>query len=179
MIDEVVKCNTCDVHLTDDNWFPSRKEKGVNVCKDCTVPNKDITNKKNNPNRMWVNGKYIPKSHPLWKSGRYKSFNDAAFSSLQNYTTSKEGYVYIITNPAWPDWVKIGMAVDAEDRLNGYQTSSPMRDYKLEYSVKSNDRRRAEREAHKKALKKCDNSHGEWFKMSVGEAIELLDNLDG
>ena len=134
---------------------------------------------KKNKQRMFVNGNYVPKSHPLWKSGNYKSFNDAAFSSLQNYTKTKEGYVYVITNPAWPDWVKIGMAVDAEDRLNGYQTSSPMRDYKLEYSVKSKDRRKSEKEAHTKALRKCDDSHGEWFKMSVSEAIELLDNLDG
>lgn len=132
-----------------------------------------------NKKRMFVNGKYVPQSHPLWKSGRYKSFNDAAFSSLQNYATSKEGYVYIITNPAWPDWVKIGMAVDAEDRLNGYQTSSPMRDYKLEYSIKSNDRRKAEKKAHKMALKKCDDTHGEWFKMSVSDAVDLLDNLNG
>ena len=27
--------------------------------------------------------------------------------------------------------LSIGMAVDAEDRCNGYQTSSPKRDYKL------------------------------------------------
>ena len=37
--------------------------------------------------------------------------------------------VYIITNDAWPDWVKVGKAVSADDRLNGYQTSSPFRDY--------------------------------------------------
>ena len=137
------------------------------------------SHRRKNDKRMFVNGKYVPQSHPLWKSGRYKSFNDAAFSSLQNYATSKEGYVYIITNPAWPHWVKIGMAIDAEDRLNGYQTSSPMRDYKLEYSVKSNDRRKAEKKAHNMALKKCDDTHGEWFKMSVSDAVDLLDNLNG
>ena len=175
MIDEAVKCNTCDVQLTDDNWQPSWKKQGRTQCKDCCNPNRLVLN----PARMYVNGKYVSKKHPLYKAGRYKSFNDAAFSSLQNYTTSKEGYVYIITNPAWPDWVKSGMAVDAEDRLNGYQTSSPMRDYKLEYSVKSKDRRKSEKEAHTKALRKCDDAHGEWFKMSVSEAIELLDNLNG
>ena len=44
-----------------------------------------------NADRMFVNGKFIPKSHPLWKRGRYKSFNDAAFSSLANYILSTEG----------------------------------------------------------------------------------------
>ena len=172
MIDQMCTCKDCSVELIEGkNWSDSYKGNGKYRCIDCE--------KIRNDNRMFVNGQYVHKSHPLWKSGRYKSFNDAAFSSLQNYATAKEGYVYVITNPAWPNWVKIGMAVDAEDRLNGYQTSSPMRDYKLEYSVKSNDRRKAEKKAHKMALKKCDDAHGEWFKMSVREALELLDNLNG
>ncbi|MEK9820466.1 MAG: hypothetical protein VW443_12860, partial [Pseudomonadales bacterium] len=76
--------------------------------------------------RMWVNGKEISKKHPLHKPGRYKSFGDAAFSALQKDIQIKEGYVYAIRNKAWPEWVKIGKAIDAQDRLNGYQTSSPM-----------------------------------------------------
>lgn len=123
--------------------------------------------------RMYVNGKYVPKSHPLWKAGRYKSFNDAAFSSLVNYKTSKEGQVYIITNSAWADWVKIGMAIDAEDRLNGYQTSSPFRDYRLVYSVSTKDRRKAEAIAHKVA-EKISERRGEWFRMSVAQAKECI-----
>ena len=82
-------------------------ERGQGICKSCY---KDKHNNNNNPERMWVNGKYVPKSHPLWKAGRYKSFDDAAFSGLVNYETSTEGMVYIITNPAWPKWVKIGKA---------------------------------------------------------------------
>lgn len=128
---------------------------------------------KKNKNRMFVNGKYVPQSHPLWKAGRYKSFDEAAFSGLQNYELSTEGQVYIITNSAWPEWVKIGMAIDAEDRLNGYQTSSPFRNYKLMYSVSTNDRRKAESAAHKAAEKVAERK-GEWFKMSVGQAKECI-----
>ena len=47
------------------------------------------------------------------------------------YNQQKSGYVYAIGNNAWEGWIKIGMAVDAEDRLKGYQTSSPHRDYFL------------------------------------------------
>jgi hypothetical protein len=122
---------------------------------------------------MYVNGKYIPNSHPLYKAGRYKSFDDAAFSGLENYERSKEGQVYIITNSAWPEWVKIGMAIDAEDRLNGYQTSSPFRNYRLMYSVSTDDRRKAEAAAHKAAEKVAERM-GEWFKMSVGQAKECI-----
>ena len=57
--------------------------------------------KKRDSLRMYVNGKEVSKKHPLYKAGKYKSFDDAAFSSLLNYTTSKEGEVYAIANPAW------------------------------------------------------------------------------
>ena len=131
-----------------------------------------------NPKRMYVNGKYIKATHPLYKPGRYKTFNDAAFSGTYKLDSIKEGYVYVITNKAWPEWVKIGMAIDAEDRLNGYQTSSPMRDFILEHSVASTDRRKSEKEAHTRALPLSLDSKGEWFKLSVEQAITILDNLN-
>ena len=126
--------------------------------------------------QMRVNGKYISKSHPLHKPGRYTSFGDAAFTALQKDAQVKEGYVYVITNPAWPDWVKIGMAIDAEDRLNGYQTSSPMRDYELIHSVYFDDRNKAERDAHKIADRKGERK-GEWFKITEEQALEVLQEL--
>ena len=123
--------------------------------------------------RMWVNGKEISKKHPLYKPGRYKSFGDAAFSALQKDKQILEGYVYAIRNKAWPDWIKIGKAVDAEDRLNGYQTSSPMRDYELIHSVYFDDRNKAERDAHKVAERKGERK-GEWFKLTEQQALEVL-----
>ena len=166
-------CKHCKVKLElGQNWLESEKRKNVYRCDDCRKT-------KMNDQRMYVNGKYVPKYHPLYKAGRYKSFNDAAFSGLQNYTTSKDGHVYIITNPAWPDWVKIGMAVDAEDRLNGYQTSSPMRDYQLEFSVKVSDRRKSESKAHKLCKKMGVDNKGEWFNMSVDTAKLVLEQVYG
>ncbi len=67
---------------------------------------------------MYVDGKYISRKHPLYKPGRYKTFNDAAFSSLVNYVLSTEGEVYILKNPAWENWYKIGKAIESTDRCN-------------------------------------------------------------
>jgi len=169
-------CFDCNVKLkVGDNWYASQAKNKYNRCIECHKKGVEAGNKR----RMYVNGKYIPRSHPLWKTGRYKSFNDAAFSSLQNYTRVKEGFVYIITNPAWPDWVKIGMAVDAEDRLNGYQTSSPNRDYKLEYAVKVANRRKSETMAHKICKKMGVDNKGEWFNMPVDKAKLVLEQVYG
>ena len=170
-------CNTCDVLLSTDNQYKS--DYGSKICRPCRMQLSLKSNVKvSNPNRMYVNGKYIHKDHPLHKAGRYKNFNDAAFEGTYKLANIKEGYVYVITNKAWPGWVKIGMAIDAEDRLNGYQTSSPMRDFVLEHAVESNDRRKSEKEAHTRALPLSLDSKGEWFKIPLQQAITILDNLN-
>ena len=132
---------------------------------------------KKNTSRMFVNGKYVPKSHPLYKSGRYKNFESAAFSALQGYEKSNVGYVYAVCNPAWKGWYKVGMAVDAADRCSGYQTSSPFRDYKVSYSKYFEDRREAERLVHS-ALKENKIEHAnEWFKTDLKTITNVIKNI--
>lgn len=126
--------------------------------------------------RMWVNGKEVKKTHPLYKAGRYKGFEEAAFSSLQNFKDSPQGQVYIITNPAWEGWVKVGMAVDAHDRAGNYQTASPYRDYELGYVVETKDRRATETETHDR-LGDLFEQRNEWFKCSVEMAKRIIDGV--
>lgn len=169
-------CIWCGVELNEDSWYSSSKKKKDYKCKSCIRKKETEGNKK----QLYINGKYISRKDPLYnifKPGKYKNINDAVFEQ-SGMNSVKEGYVYIITNKAWPDWVKIGMAIDAEDRLSGYQTSSPHRDYILEHSVYSNERRKAEQQAHSRAAKLAIEVNGEWFKLTVQQAIEVLDNLD-
>ena len=161
-----IDCIHCNVRLTQQNWPPSFEGQKKYLCRDC--------GNKRNKGRMFVNSKYIPTSHPLYKAGRYKSFDDAAFSGLENYERSTEGMVYIITNPAWPKWVKIGMAVDADDRCNGYQTSSPFRDYEVVATISTNDRRKAEAIAHQIAEGMASDRRNEWFKLKKAQARQVL-----
>ena len=173
-------CTECSVELNDDNWLPSCQRKHYYICQSCHKKRNDKKNPYQNQQNLYINGKYISRKDPrykIFKPGHYKNINDAIFEQSEA-SNIKEGYVYVITNKAWPDWVKIGMAIDAEDRCNGYQTSSPHRDYILEHSVHSNDRRKAEQQAHTRATKLASETNGEWFKLTVQQAIEVLDNLD-
>ena len=133
------------------------------------------THELKNKTRMFVNGQYIPKSHPMHKPGWYKSFEEAW--SHQDLDNANEGYVYAITNPAWDSWVKIGMAVDAEDRLRAYQTSSPHRDYSLLEATKVNNKRKAEALAHQLCSRICEDRYGEWFKMPLDVAKVIIRGL--
>jgi hypothetical protein len=88
------------------------------------------------------------------------------------------GEVYIITNPAWKGWIKIGMAVESKDRLKAYQTSSPLRDYKLRYSKAFLNRRDAETQAHALCSEHAEQVENEWFKMTIKKAIQLIKNIN-
>jgi hypothetical protein len=160
---------SCDMRIKKPESYVEKDGRLYYIGNTDGSPRAAETHHRTNKNRMWVNGKYIGKDHPLHKPGRYKNFEQAAFSSLEKYESSVEGQVYAITNPNFPDWVKIGMAIDAEDRLNGYQTSSPFRDYVLQYRYDVNDRRQAESQAHTE-LQKLYERRGEWFKCTPEQA---------
>jgi hypothetical protein len=160
-------CIRCGVALQIEvNWISSMAIQRKYICNDCRLDW--------NKTRMYVNGKYISFKHPLYKPGRYKSFGDAAFESLDNYKTAKQGQVYILYSPAYPSWVKIGMAVDAEDRLKQFQTGSPYRDYILIKAYDTDDRRKAESEIHE-LLRKTHGNKNEWFVIAAPVAKEILD----
>jgi len=171
------QCSKCgeEKEVTKFSKSSSRKDGRQDYCKSCKSEY-NRTHQNRNKTRMFVNGKFVPKSHPLHKPGKYKTFEDAAFSSLEKYESSTEGQVYVITNPNFCSWVKVGMAVEAEDRLNGYQTSSPFRDYMLNYSWDVNDRRAAESEAHSE-LQKLYERRSEWFKCTPEQAQEVVSGL--
>lgn len=60
----------------------------------------------------------------------------------------KGGFVYAISNKAWPDFLKIGSTVDIDDRLISYQTASPLRDYSVVSYFFADDRLYEEKFLH-------------------------------
>ncbi len=171
-------CNHCGIELVlNTNYSDYRYTQRDYSCKTCYLKITKEYNKINNKIQMYVNGKYVSRKHPLHKAGNYKTFEGAAFASLEGYANTTEGYVYIINNPCWDGWIKVGMAIDAEDRCKQYQTSSPFRDYKLCYLKHFEDRKIAEQSAHKELKKITDTYHGEWFKTSVKEAKKTIEAL--
>jgi hypothetical protein len=96
-----------------------------------------------------------------------------AIHALREYAAIPGGYVYIISNEAFPGWYKVGMAVDAQDRLKSYQTSDPFRGYVLEFSTKVNDRARVERAAHM-SIGRSWTRRSEWFQAPLFQCIALV-----
>jgi len=180
-------CPSCKEQKETSEFYKTKSAKdGLDSrCKTCqqkrnkilNAQTNAITNPIHNPKNMYVNGKYVSRKHPLYKAGNFKTFEGAAFASLKGYEKTDEGYVYIITNPCWSNWVKVGMAIDAEDRCKQYQTSSPFRDYKLCYSKFFDDRKEAEAKAHSLLKKSAEERKGEWFKITQDKAQQIIETL--
>ena len=149
------ECISCSVPLTEDNWYSSFVEKKHYKCKTCY----DIRRVENRVKRGERSPSLLAKLFG-WKT-------------QEVYNQVKEGSVYIMENPAWKGWVKVGMAVDPTDRLKNYQTSSPFRDYTLLYTYDVDDRRAAESAAHVRLAKECDNIN-EWFRLPAAIANEMI-----
>ena len=128
--------------------------------------------KKRDAQRMYVNGKEISKKHPLHKPGKFKSLDDAW--SHNKIESVLEGEVYAVMNSAWPDWVKGGKAVDADDRCKGYQTSSPFRDYSIIARMSTNNRHSMEKEMHSAFEHFAKERKGEWFNLDKLTAIKIF-----
>ena len=90
------------------------------------------------------------------------------------YYRPKHGYVYIISNPTYRGWVKVGCALDATDRLGSFQTATPHRNFTLQWSRAFEDKLAAEREAHNILSNHCKRK-SEWFYIKAEEAIEILE----
>ena len=181
-------CITCTEELdVGSNWTDSMKQGRIYKCKKChALYMRTITprhNERQNKLQMYVDGKYVSRKHPLYKPGKYKTFNDAAFSSLVNYVMSPEGEVYIMRNPAWGNWYKIGKAIESVDRCSQYQTGSPHRDYELVTYKKFKHRAIAEKMAHSLAEGLSRKRANEWFyienlgKEDFDKMLNLIDGL--
>ena len=88
-----------------------------------------------------------------------------------------EGYVYVMTNPAWEGWVKVGMAVDPLDRCSSFQTSSPYRDYEIYYSKKFKNKSQSETIAHDLLRQESTEFRKEWFKLPKTKAVKIIKGI--
>ena len=161
-------CRVCKTTLhLNENWNISHASTRQYICKACY--------RKKNAARMRVEKHYVSFKHPLHKPGNYKNFLDCAFNNLVKKERAMEGWVYLLTNPAYPDWVKVGCAIDAEDRCGSYQTSSPFRDYQLIAKAPAEDRVEMEKDLLSFMEGIATDRRGEWFQIPADSAVEAFE----
>jgi predicted GIY-YIG superfamily endonuclease len=86
-----------------------------------------------------------------------------------------EGFVYIISNSNFPTYYKVGVTQNINKRLKSYQTSSPYRNYKIEYYIFHSDCYKAEKQIEESMKHFCTDKKNEWYKIPLHMAISRLD----
>ena len=106
------------------------------------------------------------------------SINNRNKGNTTTPNTSNPGYLYVITNPAWKGYYKIGQTVNLTKRLSTYQTSSPLRDFEYLTTVSVNDMNKAEKHIIDE-LRRFYEVKGEWIVASKAEhIIHLMENTN-
>ena len=164
-VKHIKNCITCGVVLeAPKNWWISFVDKKHYKCRSCY----DTRRTENKIKRMYKDGKQpSPKLLAKFLGTKHR----------EEYSNVTQGQVYIISNSAWEGWLKIGMAIDAKDRCNQYQTSSPHRDYKLCYSKFFDNKKEAEQQAHNLVSEIAEERKGEWFKITKDKAQQIIESL--
>lgn len=90
-------------------------------------------------------------------------------------TSAMEGFVYLVTNPCYPGWVKAGMTIDYELRLGTYNTSDPLSRFEYAELAWTPDRRGAERQLLESLQGIAIETRGEWFRMRLQDAQVSFD----
>jgi len=91
-------------------------------------------------------------------------------------SNSPEGWLYVIINPSWSNWVKIGVTRDLTGRRSTYNTGSPTPEtqYKIVHCHFHEDARGVEARLHDALRGDSRRGLGEWYDMSVDDAKEII-----
>jgi len=166
-----------DVEINPRTGRPKYYEKGNSP--EIQKERNQRSNPRNNAKNIYKDGKYVPRGHPLYnilKPGYYKNI-DGLLSVTSESSSTTEGSIYAITNKAWPDWIKIGMAENPHKRLSQFNTADPYRSYELIHHVNVSHMRKYEAAAHEKAKLVAKETNAEWFKIDKDTAKNILDSL--
>lgn len=83
--------------------------------------------------------------------------------------STKSGILYLISNEAWPGYVKVGITKNLHSRLSAYQTSDPFRRFKVEHYRIVEDARLEEKNILE--IHKINIANGEWIKTEAADKI--------
>jgi len=84
---------------------------------------------------------------------------------------SKSNYVYVISNPAFEGWVKVGRATDVKHRVSTLQAGVPhIHRYVIEHVAIFSDDVPVHWELEDRKIERA----GEWFRCSKHEAIDAV-----
>lgn len=100
--------------------------------------------------------------------------NNSSMQIVANRRTGKAGYVYALSLPQFPGWIKIGSAFDVSCRICGLSTGIPV-DFECAGSYFSEDCRKLERKVHEILSQHRIRKDREWFNCSIESFFDAIE----
>jgi len=133
------------------------------ICKKCGIPKP-------------AEGFYVSKDSLTGRGSYCKECETVRSKERRREVRKKPGFIYIIRNDAFPDYMKIGQTVNVDNRLVNFQTSDPNRGYYVVHSRKFDDVGAAER-----LIAESFPHYYEWYKidmdMDEADMIDFINNI--
>jgi hypothetical protein len=131
---------------------------------------KKIDNKRNNASRIRFHKKIAGLNMLALNEERAALATNIV--TIKNKTVKQNsGFVYLISNSAFPEWIKVGITKNLEKRLSTYQTYDPLRRYIVEKYSFVEDSRYIEKLLLNKY--KISTKTGEWISSEHKDSIYL------
>jgi len=87
-----------------------------------------------------------------------------------------EGFIYIISNPSFPNFYKVGVTIDIQSRLKTYQTADPKRSYHIEHYIFHSNCYEMEKKINELFRPFALSIRNEWYEINKSMAISILDD---
>ena len=97
--------------------------------------------------------------------------------TLFTRSTNPEGWLYVIKNPMWPDWIKIGITRNLSKRLSSYNTGAPHDQvyFDYEFYTMHESAKNIESRLHKRLGESgLRGDSREWYKMPIEQGINEI-----
>ncbi|MEC5213936.1 hypothetical protein RCH06_002491 [Polaromonas sp. CG_9.5] len=92
-------------------------------------------------------------------------------------TSIQEGFIYLVSHPLFHGWVKGGMTVDFELRLEMYNVADPLSRFSLSKVKWAAYRRTAEKELLDRLANIAQERRGEWFRIEFEQACNAFHSI--
>ena len=93
-------------------------------------------------------------------------------------TRKRKGYIYMISSPAFKDWVKIGQTQNVDKRLAAFNSTNPFRDFIVDCFIEDEHIGKTESYLLYLIHKECGEAcQGEWLKIKdKDKAVQIMKN---
>lgn len=88
-----------------------------------------------------------------------------------------KGIVYLVENEMYPGWIKCGMTIDMNNRLNSYNCNDPLKRFRVIVAKEVENRRKSETSLIRELRIISSLSNGEWFRVDKETAMKIFNTV--